>query len=288
MKKLIVLLAGLFVFAACGAAGSGGQQGGIVSLGPVITEILVDLGFADEIIATDTFSTDIPGLSGDLTLFDMMALDGETLMALSPGIVFESDIISDIFADEINPMTLLAEAGVTVARVPTATTVDEIYDVIRLIAATMGVEARGEEIIANMVAEIAEIEAVASGITHHRTVYFEISPAPMTFSFGSGTFLNELLTLVGGVNVFADHDGWISVSDEFILAANPDVILTNEGFMPDPVSEIASRPGWNGLDAVAAGRVYQIDTNATSRANHNVVIALRQMAAAIYPEYFTP
>jgi len=286
MKRLIVILAGLFIFAACGMTDNNVQEGGIVSLGPVITEILVELGFADQIIATDTFSTDIVDLPEDLLLFDMMALDGEALMALNPSIVFESDIISDIFADDLNPMILLAEAGVTVARVHTAANIDEIYDVIRLIAVTMDAEARGEEIIANMAAEVAEITAIASGIATRRTVYFEISPAPMTFSFGSGTFLNELLTLVGGVNVFADYDGWIAVADEFILAANPDVILTNEGFMPDPVGEIISRPGWGSLDAVVGGRVYQINTNATSRANHNVVIALRQMVRAIYPEYF--
>ena len=106
------------------------------------------------------------------------------------------------------------------------------------------------------------------------------------FSFGKGTFLNEMLEIAGAENVFASEDGWLSVTDEIIFAMDPDAILTNVGYLDDPIAEITSRPGWETLDAVSGGRIYQISANPSSRPSHNIVIALQEMAAAIYPEYF--
>ena len=35
-------------------------------MAPAITEVLVDLGLGDKIVAVDTYSKDIQGLSGDI------------------------------------------------------------------------------------------------------------------------------------------------------------------------------------------------------------------------------
>jgi iron complex transport system substrate-binding protein len=76
------------------------------------------------------------------------------------------------------------------------------------------------------------------------------------------------------------------VSDEQIFARDPDVILTNVDWMDDPIANMVSRPGWGGLTAVQGNRIYVIEANASSRPSHNIVIALQQMAMAVYPEYF--
>jgi len=77
------------------------------------------------------------------------------------------------------------------------------------------------------------------------------------------------------------------VSDEVILDADPDVILTNVSYLDDSVGEIVSRPGWEVLSAIQNERIYQIATNASSRPSHNIIHALEEMAVAIYPEYFS-
>ncbi|MCL2397672.1 MAG: ABC transporter substrate-binding protein [Defluviitaleaceae bacterium] len=319
MRKLLFLILLVFVFAACGGNGGDngvyepeaapeptpivaqdeeyedideepadegvqGAEGGlrIVSVGPKVTEIVTELGFAAYIVGTDSHSVGIDGLGDDLVLFDMMALDGEALVALGPDFVLMAGIVMGA-GDHI---VMLENIGIDAMLVPGAGSINGIYDTIRLVAWFLGAEAEGERIIADMQAEVAEIMAIAATIENRRTVYFEIDPAPM-FSFGGGTFLNELLETVGAVNIFADEYGWIMVADEHILVANPDVIMTNVGWLDDPLGDMAARPGWDGLDAVAMGRLYQVDGDATSRANHNTVIALRQMAEAIYPEYFS-
>ena len=52
------------------------------------------------------------------------------------------------------------------------------------------------------------------------------------------------------------------------------------------MAEILGRDGWAGVAAVVNEDVYYIDNMASSLPNQNIVIALRQMATALYPDYF--
>jgi ABC-type Fe3+-hydroxamate transport system substrate-binding protein len=49
----------------------------IISISPANTEVLIELGFGDKIIAVDEYSKDIEGLPKGLPLFDMMAPDAK-------------------------------------------------------------------------------------------------------------------------------------------------------------------------------------------------------------------
>ena len=77
------------------------------------------------------------------------------------------------------------------------------------------------------------------------------------------------------------------VEAETIVAADPDVILTNVNYIDDPVAEIRGRSGWEGMSAVQNEQVFYIDNMASSLSNQNIVKALDQMAKAVYPELFS-
>ena len=120
-----------------------------------------------------------------------------------------------------------------------------------------------------------------------KTVLFEISPVPYLYSFGTGVYLNEMIELIGAQNVLADQEGWLSVTEESAVAANPDVILTSDNFSnEDPVAEILGRAGWENVTAVKDGAVAYIDNAASSLPNHHIVDALKEMAKAVYPEEY--
>ncbi|MCL2408296.1 MAG: ABC transporter substrate-binding protein [Oscillospiraceae bacterium] len=255
----------------------------VISIGPSNTEILTALGFADRIVATDTFSDNIDGIDPAIAILDMMAIDGEQILYLQPDVVFITGITRQGTDD---PFRLVDDEGICIIFIPSSTSIEGIKEDIRFIAAVMGAEPGGEELIEGMDAAIDEVRQIGETITERRTVYFEITPAPWMVSFGAGTFLNEMLEIIGAENIFADEEGWISVADEVMLMANPDVILTSVNFIDDPIGEIISRPGWGGITAVQNGDIFIIDTDASNRPNHNIVIALREMARAIYPDAF--
>ena len=97
---------------------------------------------------------------------------------------------------------------------------------------------------------------------------------------------NCLIELIGAENALADQEGWIRVEGETIAEANPDVILTNVNYLEDPVGEILSRSGWEGMSAIQNKQVYSIDNMSSSLGNQNIVKALDQMAKAVYPDVY--
>ena len=258
----------------------------IVTIGPSITEIIVDLGFASHIIATDSFSGDVAGLSdGAARDFGIMDFDAEYIVNLMPDMVFMAGVSRAAGGSEL--AAPIAAAGITVVYVPTSESIAAIMEDIRFIAQVMDAEEAGNQLVSTMQAEIDAIANIAANITTPRTVYFEISPAPWMFSFGQGTFLHEMIALVGATNIFAAEEGWLPVSEEILLAINPDIILTSTDFLPDPIAEIMERPGFDALSAVQNGNIHTIDTNASNRPSHNITQALQEIAAAVFPEYFS-
>ena len=256
----------------------------IISIGPSNTEVLVELGFGSQIISTDKWSEGITGITSDISVLDMMSLDAEFIINSNPDIIFITGM-TRVHGDD-HPLQLVSDAGIAVIYMPSSTSIADIFEDIRFMAAVLGVKDEGERIAQAMQDEIDRITQIAETITQKRTVYFEIAPAPNMWAVGGGTFQHEIIELAGAQNIFADQDSWIAVSDEMFLMYNPDVILTSTYFIDDPVGEILARPGWGAITAVQNGDVILVNSDNTNRPSHNIVKGLREIAQAIYPEYF--
>ena len=110
---------------------------------------------------------------------------------------------------------------------------------------------------------------------HHPCYYGE-----PTHTSGKGGYLHDTIEFCGGINIFADLEGYPTVDPEEVIVRNPQVIyattwygatcplgydITDTG----PVEEcrqdiIMDYPGWDSIDAVKDGRVYFIATDAES------------------------
>ena len=258
----------------------------IVVLAPSIAETVAALGLGDKIVGYDLNSVGIAGLSADVPTFDTVNPDVEQLVALVPDVLLVSSLS---LYDQEAPYQPLIDVGVCVICVPTSESIDGVKSDIQFLAAALSVNEAGEALLDKLNAELDELAAIAATIPaeERKSVYFEISPAPYMYSTGSGTYMDEMIQWIGGTNVLASENGWVSVEVEAIVAANPDVIFTNVNYIDDPVGEILGRDGWIGVTAVANEDVYYIDNMASSLPNQNIVIALRQMAEALYPDYYT-
>lgn len=254
----------------------------IISLAPSTTQVLEALGALDSLVAVDNQTPMYVDGTSELPQFDMMAPDVEQIAALEPDVVFASGLS---YLDG-NPFAALTEMGVCVVDIPSSASIADVEDDIRFIAACLGKDAEGEAIVDEMSASIDAIAAIGATIEDKKTVLFEISALPYIYSFGAGTFLDEMITLIGAENVFGDQAGWLAVNEEDAVAANPDVILTNVNYIEDSVGEILSREGWDVVTAVANADVHYIDNGASSLPNQHIVDALIEMAVAVYPEAY--
>jgi iron complex transport system substrate-binding protein len=256
----------------------------IIATAPSSTEIISALGGGERLVAIDSYSGGIAGVSATAVQIDFSSPDAEVIISLSPDLIIAAG--TTISGSREEPFKLLQAAGIPVFYVPTSTSIEDIYKDIAFIAALLGAEEKGESLIQEMQEQIAEITAVASGITDRATVYFEISPAPYLYSMGKDTFIHQMLEIIGARNIFEDVSGWIAPSVEAVIERNPDVILSNVDYGDDPIGEIKSREGFAALKAVSDDRVYLIDSNASSRPSQHIVKALKQMARVVYPEYY--
>lgn len=256
----------------------------IVSTAPSNTEILVELGLADKLVAVDKYSADIPGLPKNIKLIDFSNPDPEAIVSLNPDMIIASG--HNKTGKSEDPFKVVKDAGISVAYIPSSDSIKGIYDDIMFISDITGTQDKGKKIVDNMKAQVAEVEKIGKSIKGKKKVYFEIGPAPNLYSFGNKTFLNEMIELVGGENIFKDQDGWISPSAESIIEKNPDVIITNVNYVPDAVKEIKNREGWQNIAAIKNGQVYLVDANTTSRPSQNITKALNQMAEYINPDAY--
>ena len=256
----------------------------IISTAPSNTEVLMALGLGDKLVAIDKYSIDREGINTELPQIDFLNPDAETIIGLEPDIVIASGHNKTGSVED--PFKAISEAGIPVVYIPSSDSIDGIYKDIEFIADVVNERSKGKEIVDDMKAQVEEIKAIGDTITDKKSVYFEISPAPYLSSFGKSTFLNEMIEIIGAKNIFENEEGWISPTAEAIIDANPDVIITNAGYMENPTEEIKSRDAWENINAIKNNEVYLVDQNASSRPSQNVIKALEQMAKAVYPEHY--
>ncbi len=255
----------------------------VVCMNSAVAQTMEDLGLTDRIIACDTYSpVYVPALS-TLPQFDLMVPDAEQIATLEPDLVI---VTSMSFVEGDNPYQALVDMGICVAVVPSSGSIADIRGDILFVASMFGKEEAGQAMVDEMQAKIDEIAAIGATITDKKSVFFEIGALPYLYSFGTGTFLDEMINLIGATNAMGDQQSWISVTEEAAIGANPDVILTSVNYIDDPVAEIIARPGWENVTAVKDGAVYSIDNASSSLANERIVKALIEMAKAVYPEEY--
>jgi len=233
----------------------------VVALTAADCEILCALGCEEALIGIGAYC-DYPA-----TILDRPVVNSgsetniEQIIALDPQLVLMEDMNQ---SKEV--VDALEAAGIRVA-VSTATDIEGVYGAIRMIGTLLGADEAAEALVSDMEQGFEEIRAQA--VDEGKTVYFEVSPLEWgLWTAGKGTFMDELATLCGLTNAFADVDGWAEISEEQVLERDPDYIVTiatyyGEG--PTPVEEIMSRAGWAGLKAVSLENVFNADDNQISR-----------------------
>jgi len=256
----------------------------IISTAPSNTEIITDLGQAHKLVAIDRHSANVAGIPEGLLQLDFFYPDAEVIIKLSPDIIIASGHNATGTGED--PLILLREMGIPVVYISMSASIDEIYNDIAFIADILRVEKEGEKMINSMRTQIDEIAKTSAQMTanadNRKTVYFEISAAPDMMTFGKGSYINDMISVIGAKNIFGDENWLVMPGAEAVISRNPDVILTNVNYIDDPIAEIKSRPGFNHINAVINNRIYQIDTDSSVRPSSRIILALRQMSKVVY------
>jgi len=245
----------------------------IVSLSPTATEMLFAIGAGGQVAAVD----DQSNYPADAPLTDLTGLSPnvEAIAAYDPDLVVVAFDPGDLVAS-------LDTLGIPVLLEPAATSLDDVYTQISQLGEATGHTDAAERVTTTMQARIvAAYDEAASG--DELTYYFELDPT--YFSATSSTFIGELLAPLGLRNVAdpADPDGYgyPQLSSEFIIGADPDLILLADTVCCGQNKDtVAARPGWDSLDAVTKGNIVPLNDDSASRWGPRVVDLLEAVGAA--------
>lgn len=246
----------------------------VVALTASDCEILAALGAEDTLVGRGEYC-DYPESVLEVPAVQSGAdTNLEQIIALEPQVVIMAKM-----AQTEEQVAALEEAGIRVV-VSDAQDIEGVYTAIRLIGALVGRNDEAEAMVADMQSTFADIAAKSENTG--KTVYFEVSPLQWgLWTAGKGTFMDELATMCGLTNAFADVEGWAEISEEQVLERDPDYIVTISmyyGEGPTPVEEIKSRAGWDALKAVQNDAIFNADSNEVSRPGPR----LKDAAEALY------
>lgn len=253
-----------------------GPASRIVALTASDVEILYAIGAGDALVGRGEYCN-YPAEALEVTSVQSgYETNIEQILALEPDVVLMATM-----AQPVEQVQQLEDAGIRVI-VSDAKDIAGVYEAIALIGAVTGHDAEAEALVKSMQDAFSKYEGREDT---GKSVYFEISPLQWgLWAAGKGTFMDEIAGMLGLTNIFADVEGWVEVSEEQVLARNPDYIVTTAmyyGEGPTPVEEIMSRAGWENIAAVQSGAVLNADNDEITRPGPRLVNAIEALDAFV-------
>lgn len=254
-----------------------------VSMLPSNTEIAYELGLGEKLVGVSDFDN-YPAEVADIEKIGGQEFNVEKIISLQPDLVLAHESGIGTWADGLQQ---LRDAGVKVFVVENAETFDEVYETISVIGQASGAVEEADALIEEMETQVAAIEDLSNGVEETKSVFVEVGSDPELYTAGTGTFIDEMLTMIQAENVAGDQQGWANMSQEAVVAADPEVIITTEGtYIEDAVGKIKERNGYGKVTAVQEDAVFEVDADTLTRSGPRLTEGLMTMAELIYPETF--
>lgn len=255
----------------------------IISCAPNLTEMLFALGAGDRVIGVTRWcrypveATRLPPL-GDLyqpNIEAMVAARPDLIVAV-PG----NTKVLEFFAGRAEPRILETNACETIA---------DIQTTLRQLAVAIGASDRAETMIRNMNNGLDSLRAAGAGVVPVPTLMIlghTEGALEQIYAVGHPTYLDELLSMVGGRNVIPDEAGrYPIISKESLLTMNPELILERHlGGLATPEQKSAMIHLWKELPTLAAvrnGRVVVMDDDHMTINGIDLVNTGRKLAAVL-------
>ena len=259
----------------------------IISLVPAATEMLFAIGAGPRVIAVSSYDTYPPAVKALPSVGALIDPNVERILSLKPDLVI-------VYASQTDLKQQLTRAGIGVFDYQHAGLAD-VTSTIRAIGTRTGDETQAGAVASRIERDLADIRAKTRALPRPRTLLvFGREPRSLRGLYASGGvgFLNDMLEIAGGTNVFAEVKlQAVQASTEQVLATRPDVILETRA--PSEAVPAADRAAdldaWNVLASVPAVRNHRVLLIVDDRIvvpGPRVAEGTLLIAKALHPEAF--
>ena len=193
----------------------------IVSLNPTTTELLYAIGAGGRLVGRTSYDIYPAAVRSVADLGQGLRPNVEAVLAVHPDLV-----LLYASADNRAAASRLRASGIATA----AYRIDRIADMVRvtlLLGHLTGDTAAAQRTVDSVRATLDRVRRATAALPHP-SVFWPLWDAPL-LSVGRGSFLNELIDIAGGRNVFADlPQPSPAVAFEELLRRDPDMIIASE------------------------------------------------------------
>lgn len=246
----------------------------IVSLMPSSTEIAYALQLDKKMVGVTT-NDDYPEAVKKLPKVGDFQINVEKVVALKPDLVLANG------ANDKATLDQLRKLGIPVI-VLDAKSIKDIFRSISIVGMATNTAREADNLVVKLQKEQRDIYAKVVDVPEAKRVKVFVELDPSLFTSGGDTFMNELITAAGGVNVAAGLKGWPQVSAEQVAKWNPDIIVSSY----ENTDQIIKRQGWSTINAIKNKRVITVDPDLTNRPGPRIFQGVKEMAKQFYPEKF--
>lgn len=250
----------------------------ILSLAPSNTEILFALGLGDRVVGVTTYCNYPEEATAKPKIGGFSTVNLELVVAAAPDLILATNIHVQ------NVVPELEAKGLTVVVIE-PNKMEDVLATINLVGRLTGRTKEAQALVGQMEARIKTIEAKLAIAKTSPRVFWETSRELVTA--GPGSFIGDIIARAGGTNIAQDTSTkWPRLSQEVVIASDPEVIILDDHAAGVTPEEVAGRPGWQGITAVKQGRVVPIQSDLVARAGPRIVEGFEMVARAIHPEVF--
>ncbi|KUY73718.1 cobalamin-binding protein [Burkholderia sp. RF4-BP95] len=245
----------------------------VISLAPHATELVYAAGGGAKLVGTVTYSDYPPAAQAVPRVGDNKALDLERIAALKPDLIVvwrhgNAERQTDALRALHIPLFFSEPKHL-----------DDVATSLRRLGTLLGTEPVADAAAVSFSRDIAALRARYAA-RPPVTMFFQVWDRPLTTLNGTHLF-NEVISLCGGRNVFAALKPLApTVTDEAVLAANPEAIVTTSAGATRsdaPLPSLARWRAWPALTAVARNNLFAIDGDLLTRPSPRIA----QGAAAL-------
>jgi len=255
----------------------------IIAVAPSTAEIVCMLGAVDRLVAVSRYCKYPPELADLPRIGGPRDLDLESIVALEPDLLMlrgRNDTLEKLCRDN----------GIRTYCDPTET-LSDIERTVRQIGDLLRLEDRATEVVTEMQERLEVVRRAVAGRPRPGVLFTNRGPDQLVniYTVARGSYLDELITLAGGRNLFGDQDAaYPMVGLEEILIRQPEVII-------ESLFGVADRPGlrdaviaqWRAvgpMPAIKSGRIHILTADYATVPSPRVVRMAYDLVKFIHPE----
>jgi ABC-type Fe3+-hydroxamate transport system substrate-binding protein len=192
----------------------------VASLVPSATDAIVQMGAADQLVGVSNYEPGNPQLAGYPRVGDYHVTDWEKLSAIRPTVMViprPKDEMVGIFQERSKQL------GVQLLDVH-VDRLEDIFPVIQSIGTVIHQDAKAAQLVARVRGELRLVTEQAKGKPPVRTLI--VLDENASFIVGSKNYLDDIVTMAGGVNVAgAMEKDYPNIDREELLRLDPDAVI---------------------------------------------------------------